>query len=363
MSLSDNPSSPTEADNSNGSVPTENSDGQEDPGKMFIGGLSWQTSAETLGEYFGQFGQVTECVVMRDPNTKKARGFGFIRFADTSSVEKVLRQPSHELDGKKIDPKVAFPKRLQPKMVTKTKKIFVGGLSASTTLDDMKNYFSQFGSIEDSMLMFDKSTNRHRGFGFVTFDNEDVVEKVVEIHFHEINGKMVECKKAQPKEVMLPVQLAKNRAANRNLYGLSDHFFGELANYAATYLPRLSYSPSLYYPASLYGYFFASGDKLYTDLGFTAPTLTVPNGRHDLTRSMLNGYAPGYVSPTSPGTHRPYPAAAMPSATSQAMDIYAAAGGTPELTPYLPTVSPQPLHPLQMKAAPLLTAAAYNGYH
>jgi len=171
-----------------------------DPGKMFIGGLSWQTTPENVREYFSQFGDVAEVMVMKDPATRRSRGFGFITFSNPGSVNKVLAYPAHQLDGKIIEPKVAVPRKTNPKLVMRTKKIFVGGLSATTSLEDVKNYFEQFSKVKESMLAYDKVTNRHRGFGFVTFDNEDVVDKICEIHFHEINGKMVESKKAFPKE-------------------------------------------------------------------------------------------------------------------------------------------------------------------
>jgi len=171
-----------------------------DPGKMFVGGLSWQTTPEGVREYFSQFGDVAEVMVMKDPATRRSRGFGFITFSHSGSVAKVLSFPAHQLDGKLIEPKIAVPRKSNPKLVMRTKKIFVGGLSATTSLEDIKAYFEQFSTVKESMLAYDKVTNRHRGFGFVTFDNEDVVDKICEIHFHEINGKMVESKKALPKE-------------------------------------------------------------------------------------------------------------------------------------------------------------------
>lgn len=82
----------------------------------------------------------------------------------------------------------------------RTKKIFVGGLAPSVTEREFRGYFERFGLITDVVVMHDNATNRPRGFGFITFDSEEAVDDVTKKSFHELSGKLVEVKRAVPKE-------------------------------------------------------------------------------------------------------------------------------------------------------------------
>lgn len=82
----------------------------------------------------------------------------------------------------------------------RTRKIFVGGLPTDLTEEEFKNYFEQFGRVTDVVVMHDSTTHRPRGFGFITYDSEDSVENVMQNSFHQLNGRLVEVKRAVPKE-------------------------------------------------------------------------------------------------------------------------------------------------------------------
>nr|GMC75523.1 heterogeneous nuclear ribonucleoprotein 1-like [Ipomoea batatas] len=185
---------------------------ESDLGKVFIGGISWDTDEECLKEYFRSYGEVVEAVIMRDRNTGRARGFGFVIFADPAVAERVVKE-KHMIDGRTVEAKKAVPRDDQ-NMINRnnggiqgspgpgrTKKIFVGGLASTVTENDFKNYFDQFGTITDVVVMYDHNTQRPRGFGFITYDSEDAVERALYKTFHELNGKMVEVKRAVPKEL------------------------------------------------------------------------------------------------------------------------------------------------------------------
>ncbi|EEF34155.1 Heterogeneous nuclear ribonucleoprotein 27C, putative [Ricinus communis] len=182
-------------------------------GKLFIGGISWDTNEDRLREYFQVFGEVMEAVIMKDRATGRARGFGFVVFADPAVAERVVME-KHLIDGRNVEAKKAVPREDQNILnrnssssihgspsPARTKKIFVGGLASTVTESDFKKYFDQFGTITDVVVMYDHNTQRPRGFGFITYDSEEAVDKVLHKTFHELNGKMVEVKRAVPKEL------------------------------------------------------------------------------------------------------------------------------------------------------------------
>lgn len=188
--------------------------------KIFIGGISWETTEERLRDYFSKYGEVVQTVIMKDRLTGRARGFGFVVFSDPSMVDIAL-QEKHTIDGRAVEAKKAVPRSEQHNARTnnynnndnhsqsyggggggsvRTKKIFVGGLPANLTEEDFKNYFQQFGNITDVVVMYDHNTQRPRGFGFISFDSEDAVENVLQKSFHQLNEKLVEVKRALPKD-------------------------------------------------------------------------------------------------------------------------------------------------------------------
>lgn len=67
-------------------------------------------------------------------------------------------------------------------------KLFVGNLPWTVSHNELKKYFSEFGQIMNATVMFDKNTGLSKGFGFVTFQSKDAVDKVFNTESHLLEG-------------------------------------------------------------------------------------------------------------------------------------------------------------------------------
>eukprot|EP00051_Salpingoeca_urceolata_P006727 m.88992 g.88992 ORF g.88992 m.88992 type:complete len:464 (-) comp14960_c2_seq1:1907-3298(-) len=263
---------------------------EEQSRKMFVGGLSWETNEGTLRDYFANFGEIEDCIVMKDPNNNgRSRGFGFVTFMDKKSCEDVLSSAPHTIDQRTVDPKMAIPRQTDNRVraAARTKKIFVGGLPPEATEDQLKAFFEEKGPVEEVILMYDRDTRRPRGFGFVTFDHEDVVDKLCEIQFLTFLDKQVEVKRAEPKAVIDAQRNARER--RRGGHNERSHYGGHSSPYYAAPFPPPGYgyaAPAA--AAAPYGY----GYGVY---GYppVSPSAGYPQQRGPQRQSQRNsGYAP-----------------------------------------------------------------------
>ena len=153
--------------------------------KLFLGGLNYNTTEDGLTAHFEKYGKIVDVVVMKFPDSKRSRGFGFITFSKSEETDNCYADCPHTIDATEIETKRATPKEEMPSRdggksggrdnSESYRKVFVGGLSYQTDDEGLKAHFSQFGTLVDSIVMKFRDTRRSRGFGFVTYSSEEEV--------------------------------------------------------------------------------------------------------------------------------------------------------------------------------------------
>ena len=79
-------------------------------------------------------------------------------------------------------------------------KIYVGNLSYSTSEEDIRTAFSQFGTVDSADVIIDRNTGRSKGFGFVEMSNDDEAKAAIAgLNGKDLDGRAMNVNEARPK--------------------------------------------------------------------------------------------------------------------------------------------------------------------
>uniref|UniRef100_F6Z145 RRM domain-containing protein n=1 Tax=Ciona intestinalis TaxID=7719 RepID=F6Z145_CIOIN len=187
-------------------MPFKGATEEEQLRKLFIGGISYETTDESMNDYFSKYGKIEDCVVIKDSSTGRSKGFGFVTFETEAEADACMDDRPHTLNSRQIDVKRAVSREIKesvkPGAHFQVKKIFIGGLKDGCDETNLKEYFGQFGTIETFELPLERDSEKPRGFAFITFEDHDTVDKLVAKRHHYVNGVRCEVKKALSKAEM-----------------------------------------------------------------------------------------------------------------------------------------------------------------
>jgi RNA recognition motif-containing protein len=80
-------------------------------------------------------------------------------------------------------------------------KLFVGNLSFDVTENELQDAFAAYGTVTEANLMMDRTTNRPRGFGFVTMSTADEAQKAIAgLNGRDLGGRALTVNVARPRE-------------------------------------------------------------------------------------------------------------------------------------------------------------------
>ena len=187
-----------------------NSDNDDTLRKIFVGGLDYDTNEEAVRQYFETWGPLLECEVKRFPDGR-SRGFAFVTFCSLAALEQCFGSSGHVIENKSVDLRKASSGSIESEEVLRAKaydpeakelkKLFVGNHLFETTEDEIREYFSQFGQI-DNVAMGRAPDGQSRGYSFIHFVSSASVDRVQETRPHNLGGRELQTKRATPKHLV-----------------------------------------------------------------------------------------------------------------------------------------------------------------
>ncbi len=85
-----------------------------------------------------------------------------------------------------------------------SKSIYVGNISFSSSEEDIRNAFAQYGEVFNVKFIMDRETGRFRGFGFVEMDDAAALEAIQALNGKDIGGRALKVNEAQARETRPP---------------------------------------------------------------------------------------------------------------------------------------------------------------
>ena len=140
-----------------------------------------------LVNYFCKFGTVTNIdFIILDPDTLERKNFCFVEFSKMSEAKKAASVELHKVGQSFLRVHISTSKL---SAVKNTKEIIVRSLPHNVTVDELREYFEQFGALEQVNLICQVIARPHTTYAFVKFQSPCAVEKATDTLIHKICGK------------------------------------------------------------------------------------------------------------------------------------------------------------------------------
>ncbi|KAL3526783.1 hypothetical protein ACH5RR_011439 [Cinchona calisaya] len=209
--------------------------------KLVVLGIPWEVDTDGLREYMTKFGELEDCIVMKERSTGRSRGFGYVTFVTVEDAKAALSS-EHFLGNRMLEVKIATPKEEMRAPSKKVTRIFVARIPPSVSEAAFRSYFVKYGDITDLYMPKDPSTKSHRGIGFVTFAIAESVDDLM-AETHELGGSTIVVDRATPKEdEFRPVSRIPQGG-----YGAYNAYISAATRYAALGAPTLYDNPGSMY--------------------------------------------------------------------------------------------------------------------